>query len=124
MDALADARVLIESRLLELEDEETRLRGALVHLSGTNARKRPGRPRGSRSEPLRASVRSGKPRRSRKGETRSEQILAFIGKNPGSTAGEIAKALKIQRNYVYRVLGDLSKDGKVTKDGRAYWVSK
>jgi hypothetical protein len=119
-----DARVLIDSRLRELDDEEKKLRGALDHLSGAEPRKRGGRPRGARSTPQRPSVTSAKRRRSRKGGTRSEHALAFIEKNPGSTAGDIATALKIKPNYVYRVLGDLSKDGKVRKDGKAYWASK
>ena len=125
MAAVDDARSLIQARLQELSDEEKKLRGALVHLSGTKPRKRPGRPRGSGPMPQKAPVASGKRRRSRRGGgTRSEHALAFIEKNPGSTAGDIAKALKIKPNYVYRVLGDLSKDGKVRKDGKAYWASK
>ena len=28
--------------------------------------------------------------------------------------------MKIKPNYLYRVLGELEKDGKVRKDGRAY----
>lgn len=117
-----DARVLIESRLRELEEEEKKLRGALVHLSGTKPRKGPGRPRGGRSQAQGASVTSSKRRRSRKGGTRSEHALAFIEKNPGSKAADIANALKIKPNYVYRVVGDLTKEGKVRKDGTAYRV--
>jgi hypothetical protein len=123
LSAIDDARVLIESRLRELDDEEKKLRGALSHLSGTNGRKRPGRPRGSRPQAQRASVTSGKRRRSRNGGTRSDHALAFIQKNPGTKASDIAKALKIQPNYVYRVLGDLTKDGKLKKDGTAYRVA-
>jgi hypothetical protein len=122
--ALDDARVLIESRLRELDDEEKKLRGALGHLLGTKPRKRPGRPRGSRSEAQKASVKSFKPRRSRKGGTRAEHALTFIEKHPGSTASQVAEKLKIKPNYVYRVLGDLSKDGMVEKKGTAYWASK
>jgi hypothetical protein len=124
LSAVDDARILIESRLRELDDEEKNLRGALVHLSGTKARKGPGRPRGSRSAPPKAPVTLGKRRRSRKGGTRSQHALAFIEKHPGSKAGDIAKALKIQPNYVYRVVGDLNKEGKVKKDGTAYSVSQ
>ena len=28
--------------------------------------------------------------------------------------------MKIKPNYVYRVMSDLTEDGKVTKDGRGY----
>jgi hypothetical protein len=118
-----DARALIQSRLRELEDEERKLRAALSHLSGTKPHSGRGRPRGRRARALTASVTSGKRRRSRKGGTRAD-ALAFIEKNPGSNAGDIAKALKIKPNYVYRVLGDLTKNGKVKKEGTAYWPSK
>lgn len=122
MATIDDARALIQSRLRDLDDEEEKLRGALDHLSGTNLRKGAGSPRDSRSAPQRASVARGKRRRSRKGGTRSQQALGFIAKNPGSKAGDIAKALKIQPNYVYRVVGDLTKEGRVKKDGTAYSV--
>lgn len=59
-------------------------------------------------------------RRSRKGGTREEQAIKFINENPGASASDVAKALKIKPNYLYRVLGDAEKDGKVRKDGRQY----
>jgi DNA-binding IclR family transcriptional regulator len=40
--------------------------------------------------------------------------------NPGITASEIARRMKIQPNYTYRVLGDLQNEGKVKKSGRQY----
>lgn len=123
MAVIDDARVLIESRLRELDDEEKKLRGALPHLSGTKPLKRPGRPRGRRSQAQRASVTRGKRRGSRKGGTRSEHALAFIAKNPGSKAGDIAKGLKIQPAYMYTVLAGLTKDGKLKKDGTTYSVA-
>jgi hypothetical protein len=118
-----DARALIQSRLRDLDDEEEKLRGALDHLSGVNGRRRAGMPRGSRSEAQRASSAPGKRRRSRKGGTRSQQALGFIAKHPGSTATEVAKELKIQISYVYKILGDLAKGGELRKEGTAYWPS-
>jgi DNA-binding PadR family transcriptional regulator len=32
--------------------------------------------------------------------------------------------MKIKPNYLYRVLGDLEKEGRVTKDGRKYSATK
>jgi hypothetical protein len=32
----------------------------------------------------------------------------------------VAKKMRIQPNYLYRVLGDLQKDGRVKKSGRKY----
>jgi DNA-binding MarR family transcriptional regulator len=40
--------------------------------------------------------------------------------NPGISASEIAKKMRIKPNYLYRVLADLEKEGRVKKDGRAY----
>jgi DNA-binding IscR family transcriptional regulator len=47
----------------------------------------------------------------------------MIRENPGITASEIAKRMRIKPNYLYRVLGDLQKDGTVKKDGRSYTAS-
>ena len=44
----------------------------------------------------------------------------MIGANPGVSASEIAKRMKIKPNYLYRVLAELEKEGKVRKEGRAY----
>ncbi len=41
-------------------------------------------------------------------------------KNPGISASDIAKSLKIKPNYLYRVLGELEKEGRVAKKGREY----
>jgi DNA-binding IscR family transcriptional regulator len=46
--------------------------------------------------------------------------VKLIKQNPGITASEIAKRMSIQPNYMYRVLGDLQKEGKVKKSGRSY----
>ena len=62
----------------------------------------------------------GARRRRRRGGTRADQAVALIQKNPGITASEIAKTMKIKPNYLYRVLGDLEKEGRVKKKGRTY----
>jgi CRP-like cAMP-binding protein len=42
------------------------------------------------------------------------------GRPRGIGASEIAKRLKIKPNYLYRVMGDLQKEGRVSKKGRGY----
>lgn len=64
---------------------------------------------------------SGSGRRRRKGGTRADQALKVVAKDPGVKASEIAEALKIKPNYVYRVMGDLVKEGQVTKKGTGYF---
>jgi DNA-binding IscR family transcriptional regulator len=46
--------------------------------------------------------------------------VRLIKANPGITAAEVAKRMRIKPNYLYRVLGELQKEGRVKKAGRAY----
>jgi predicted HTH transcriptional regulator len=112
--AVDQAANVIRERLRELNAERLRLERALSHLTGP-ARRGPGRPRGSRT-------RTATRRRGRR-NTRSDQAVKMIRENPGITASEIAKRMRIKPNYLYRVLGDLQKDGTVKKDGRSYTAS-
>jgi sugar-specific transcriptional regulator TrmB len=115
-----EARSLVEKRLAELEDEKRRLERALSELTqGQSGRRRPGRPRGSRSGSGAAPA-PGRKRRRRRGGTRSDQALKLVADNPDISASEIARQMKIKPNYLYRVLGDLQKEGKVKKSGRKY----
>ncbi len=115
-----EARELLEKRIAELDEERHRLENALVNLIGgkttTARRRRPGRPRGAVSKKAAAPRR----RRGRRGGTRADQAVKLIAERPGITASEVAKTMKIKPNYLYRVLGDLQKEGRVTKKGRQY----
>jgi sugar-specific transcriptional regulator TrmB len=111
-DVLDQARSLIEERLKELDDERKRLERTLSDLThGRVGRRRPGRPRGSRTQSAPTRRRSG---------TRSDQAAKLVSENPGITASEVAKRMRIKPNYVYRVMGQLQKEGKVRKRGRGY----
>jgi DNA invertase Pin-like site-specific DNA recombinase len=117
---LDEARDLVVKRLAELDDERRRLERALTELGGKAARKagrRPGRPKGSTTR--KSTAKKGR-RRKRRGGTRADQAVALIKQNPGITASEIAKSMKIKPNYLYRVLSDLEKQKRVKKKGRAY----
>jgi DNA invertase Pin-like site-specific DNA recombinase len=122
---LDEARDLVKKRLAELDDERQRLERALAEL-GEKATgrvgRRPGRPRGSGTK----KAASGAPRRRRrrKGGTRADQAVQLVESSPGISASEIAKSLKIKPNYLYRVLGDLEKEGRVSKKGRQYHPGK
>jgi sugar-specific transcriptional regulator TrmB len=123
-NVLDEALDLVKKRLHELDEERKRLERALSELGGTITR-RPGRPRGSgRRGPGRPpKVSSGtapRKRRRRRGGTRADQAVALVEKNPGISASEIAKSMKIKPNYLYRVLGELEKEGRVKKQGRQY----
>jgi len=116
-NAVEEAAQLLRDRIRELDAERAQLEKALQSLGAA--------PRGSasRSQGTRRGSRNGLPRisqRRRKGGTRAEQAVKLIGENPGISAGEIAKQLKLKPNYMYRVLSDLQEAGHVVKNGRSY----
>jgi hypothetical protein len=114
-----EAAGLIRERLREIDGERAQLERALASLTGgRQGRRGPGRPRGSAS-----STSAPRRRRRRRGGTRADQAVKLVEANPGITAADIAKQMKIKPNYLYRVLGELEKDGRVRKDGRAYHPS-
>jgi predicted HTH transcriptional regulator len=115
---LDDARDLVKRRLAELDDERKRLERALQELTSGVGGRRPGRPRGSGGKKRTSSAKGG--RRRRRSGTRADQAVKLIQQNPGITASEIAKRMKIKPNYLYRVLGDLEKQKRVKKKGRSY----
>ena len=133
---LDEARGLVTKRLAELDDERKRLERALAELggSGKKAGRRPGRRRGSSSKSTRSkstgskstgskstgTAKKARRRRKRRGGTRADQAVTLIRQNPGITASEIAKQMKIKPNYLYRVLSDLEKQKSVKKKGRTY----
>jgi DNA-binding IclR family transcriptional regulator len=114
---LDEARDLVKKRLAELDDERRRLERALSELGGKakggKGGRRRGRPKGSGSK-------KGRAKRRRRSGTRADQAVTLIQKNPGISASQIAKTMKIKPNYLYRVLGELEKEGRVKKKGRQY----
>jgi len=123
-NVLDEARELVEKRLADLHEERTRLERALAELGGKATRRAPGRPRGSKSTSTTASTASAatpRRRRKRRGGTRADQAVALIESAPGISASDVAKQMKIKPNYLYRVLGDLEKEGRVKKQGRQYY---
>lgn len=60
-------------------------------------------------------------RRTRNGGTREEQAIKLIAASPGISASEVASKMKIKPNYLYRVLGDAEKEGRVRKEDRKYF---
>ena len=121
-NVLDEARQLVERRLADLDEERQRLERALAELGGKSSRRRPGRPRGSSKKAASGSTTGSAPRRRRKrrGGTRGDQAVKLIEEQPGISASDVAKTMKIKPNYLYRVLGDLEKEGRVKKDGRNY----
>ena len=126
-DFLDEKKREIEARLKELRplvDEFHRLEAAAAALDGVgtgasaSAPARRARRRAAPSPaPSAGPRRRGRPRGS---GTRSKQALELVRTRPGITIPEIAEAMGIQQNYLYRVLPALQKDGLVRKEGRGW----
>lgn len=116
------ARDALERTIRELEDQIKQAEQALAALGGKAVRRGPGRPRGSSSKKTTkaAGTTTTRRRRKRRGGTRADQAVKLIEDQPGISASDVAKEMKIKPNYLYRVLGDLEKEGRVKKKGRQY----
>ena len=129
-DFLTEQRAAIENRLKELRplyEEYLQLEKAKEALDGVSGPRRrgPGRPPGSRSSSTttrRAASGNGRRRRrGRKGGNRADQVLGVIRENPGISVSEIGDRLGMkQKNYLYRVVGNLQSEGAVKKEGRGF----
>jgi hypothetical protein len=120
-DFLDEKRNEIEARLKELRplvDEYHRLEKASEALSGVGAtsarRTRAARRRNGGSS---GTGRRGRPRGSGK---RALQAQELVNAKPGITIPELADAMNIQANYLYRVMPTLQSEGKVTKRGKGW----
>jgi hypothetical protein len=112
----------IDRRLAELKLEVQKLEAARAALVG--GRRGPGRPAGSRTTtaPRRTARRSagGRPRGRRGGNTRANQALQLVTERPGVTIPQIAESLKIEPNYLYRVMPKLVEEGSVKREGQGW----
>jgi hypothetical protein len=123
MAGFIDAAVQdIDSRLKQLREEEQKLQAARVALTGA-VKRGPGRPPRSETAtpaPKRRGRRPGRPRGPRGGNTRSNQALELVRSKPGITIPQIAESLKIEPNYLYRIMPKLTSDGLVRRDGQGW----
>jgi hypothetical protein len=121
-DFLDEKRKEIQSRLKELRplvDEFHRLEAAERALSGVNGATppSPAPTRRRRRSPGQAPARRGRPRGS---GNRATQALDLVTRQPGITIPELAEAMGIKQNYLYRVMPGLAEEGKVVKSGRGW----
>jgi hypothetical protein len=112
-DFLDEKRKEIDARLKELRplvDEYNRLEKAAAALAGVGND-------GTRSATRRRGRRTGGGRRGRpRGSgTRSKQALDLVRTRPGITIAELADAMGIKANYLYRVMPTLESEGQVVK---------
>ncbi len=131
-DFLEEKRKEIQARLKELKpmvDEYHLLEAAEVALGGIGSGSTAAAPAAAAAPARRArrpraaskpAVRSGRRGRPRGSGTRAAQALDLVRDRPGITIPELAEAMGIQQNYLYRVMPGLAEEGKVTKSGRGW----
>ena len=119
-DFLDEKRKEIDARLKELKplvEEHDRLEKAAAALAGVMGGSTRRRPASSSKGRRRTGGRRGRPRGSGK---RALQAQELVSARPGITIPELADAMGIQANYLYRVMPGLQKDGKVRKQGKGW----
>ena len=128
-DFLEEKRKEIQTRLKELKplvEEYHRLDAAERALAGVESKPAraatatatapaPRRRRGNGG----AGGRRGRPKGS---GTRALQALELVRARPGITIPELAEAMGIKQNYLYRVMPTLAEEGQVVKSGRGWHV--
>lgn len=76
--------------------------------------------RAARGQSRSASKSTGKRAAASGGGNRAQQAVELIGGQPGITASQLASAMGIGPNYLYRVLPQLQREGRITKTGKGY----
>jgi hypothetical protein len=120
-DFLDEKRKEIDARLKELRplvDEYGRLEKAAAALSGVTDGRGQARSTGRRRTRAGAGgSRRGRPRGS---GTRAKQALELVRARPGISIAELADAMGIKANYLYRVMPTLESEGQVVKRDRGW----
>ena len=117
-DFLDEKRKEINSRLQELRplvEEYQRLEKASAALDGVDGRQAGST--GTRRRRSSGGRRRGRPRGS---GSRSKQALELVRARPGITIGELADAMDIKANYLYRVMPTLQAEGQVKKRDKGW----
>jgi hypothetical protein len=127
---LDSTRDEIAARLRELEPlvaEYRQLEAAAVALDALPGSARRAAVRGSqtassaRRGTAKGRAKSARGRgRPRGSGARSLQAIELVNAQPGITVAELASAMGIKQNYLYRVLPGLAKDKKIVKRGRGW----
>jgi ribosomal protein S25 len=116
-DFLEEKRKEIDARLRELRplvDEFNQLEKAAAALAGVGGTRTAARTRRPSSGTRR---RRGRPRGS---GNRAKQALELVRARPGITITELADAMNIKANYLYRVMPTLQKEGQVKKRDKGW----
>jgi DNA-binding IscR family transcriptional regulator len=114
----------IDDQLRILKDEASRLEAARAALTDPTRRRGRRASNGTAGAPARPArrrtARAAAPTPRRRAGTRADQALELVADKPGITIPELATAMKIQPNYLYRVLPQLASDGRVKREGQGW----
>jgi hypothetical protein len=114
IDVLEAEREELRARLAWLEEQIAEFRD---QHNGTTAG--PPAPRSRRrANAKRASARRATAR-SLHADTKA-RVVDYVSKHPGSTAGDVAKALNLKRNSTSTRLAQMAKSGQLKKAARGY----
>jgi transposase-like protein len=114
-----EARVAeLEAILAPLRAEHEQLKSVAAAFGHTDRRSGASTRRSPPSRPRSAATTAGAGAGA--GGGRAQQAMKLIAERPGITAAELAQAIGISRNYLYRVLPKLEQRGEVTKEGMGY----
>jgi hypothetical protein len=119
-DFLDEKRKEIDARLRELRplvDEFNRLEKAAAALAGVGGTQATATRRRASNGAGRSRRRRGRPRGS---GNRAKQALELVRARPGITITELADAMGIKANYLYRVMPTLQKEGQVKKRDKGW----
>jgi hypothetical protein len=114
IDVLETEREEVRERLAWLDKQIAEFRNQHNGSTATHPASRSRR----RANARRASARRATAR-SRHGDTTAD-IVDYLRKHPGSTAGEVAKALNLKRNSTSTRLTQMVKSGELKKAERGY----
>ncbi len=114
IDVLEAERQEVRERLAWLETQIAEFRD---QHNGTTAS--PPAPRSRRRANARRASARRATARSLHGDTKAK-IVDYLRKHPGSTAGDVAKALNLKRNSTSTRLAQMAKSGELKKAARGY----
>jgi hypothetical protein len=118
-DLLDTIRAELEGRINELRPlvrEAASLQAALAALEDADGSRPTRRPA---TRPQRQTANPPGRGRTARGQTR-QRVIEYVRAHPGSTAGDVATALRLNRNSVATRLAQLAKAGELSKAARGY----
>jgi hypothetical protein len=120
IETLEAERAEVHARLEWLDQRISEFREDIARRVDSDAHTTPAPPvrSGRRATAKRASARRAVARSVKRDLT--EDIIQFLQKHPGSTAGDVAKGLNLDRNSVAGRLAVMSKAGDIAKAKRGY----